>query len=167
MATHRIPVSLTRPDDSGNVFWEPLNVKATNDVWQHGVWVFNDTATRLLIYGSFMVPQNYVGTPSIIVPWTSTATTGNVVWDFDYRAIGGDDAESIDQTGTQEALTVTDAAPTAAFRLLVPSMSLTGSNLAAGDFVQFLLGRDGANASDTMAAAALAMQSIWFQYNDA
>lgn len=168
MATHRIPIlnQFTRPDDSGNVFWEPFNVKATNDVWQMGVWVFNDTATRLALYGSFMVPQNYVGTASIILPWSSSATTNNVVWDFDYRAIGGDDAESLDQTGTQEAVTVTDAAPTAAWRLLVPSASLTATNIAAGDVVEFLIARDGANASDTMAAAAL-LFGAWFQYADA
>lgn len=103
MATHRIPIlnQFCRPDNSGNVFWEPFSVKATNDVWDHGVWVFNDTATRLLLHGNFMVPQNYVGTASIILPWSASAITGNVVWDFDYRAVGGDDAESLDQAGVQ------------------------------------------------------------------
>lgn len=168
MATHRIPIlnQFTRPDASGNVFWEPFSVKATNDVWQMGVWVFNDTATRLLLYGSFMVPQNYVGTAAIILPWSASATTNNVVWDFDYRAIGGDDAESLDQATAQEAVTVTDAAPTAAWNLLTPSASLTASNLAAGDLVEFIIARDGASASDTMAAAAV-LFGAWFQYADA
>lgn len=168
MATQRIPIinSFARPDDSGNVFWEPFNVKATNDVWRHGAWVFNDSGTRLLLYGSFLVPKNYVGTPSIILPWSSSAITGNAVWDFDYRAIGGDDTESLDQAGTQEAVTVTDAAPGAAWRRLVPSVNLTAANLAADDLVQFLIARDGADAGDTMAAAAL-LFGAWFQYSDA
>lgn len=168
MATHRIPIlnQFARPDDSGNVFWEPFNVKATNDQWRHGVWVFNDTATRLVLYGSFLVPKNYVGTPSILLPWSASATTGNVVWDFDYRAIGGDNTESLDQLGTQEAVTVTDAAPTAAWNRLVPSVALTAANLAADDIVQFLIARDGADAADTMAAAAL-LFGAWFQYSDA
>lgn len=168
MATHRIPIlnQFCRPDNSGNVFWEPFSVKATNDVWDHGVWVFNDTATRLLLHGNFMVPQNYVGTASIILPWSASAITGNVVWDFDYRAVGGDDAESLDQAGVQEAVTVTDAAPTAAWNRLVPSVALTSANLAAGDLVQFYIGRDGADAADSMAAAAV-LFGAWFQYADA
>lgn len=167
MATHRIPILnlFTKPDNSGNVFWEPFSVKATNDVWDHGVWVFNDTATRLLLYGSFLIPKNFVSTPSVILPWSASVTTGNVVWDFDYRAIGGDNAESLDQVGTQEALTVTDAAPTAAWNRLTASVNLTAANLAADDLVQFLIARDGADAADTMAAAAL-LFGAWFQYND-
>jgi hypothetical protein len=156
----------TLPDTSGNVFWEPYSVKATNDQWRHGVWIFNDTATRLLLYGQFVVPQNYVGSAKVYPVWTSTATTGNVVWDFDYRTVGGDDTTSLDQAGTEEALTVTDAAPTAAHRRLTPSMTPTAGNFSAGETVEFLLARDGANASDTMAAAVI-LFDLLFEYADA
>lgn len=168
MATHRMSIlgANTVPDTSGNVFFEPYDVKATNDVWDLLVCVFNDTATRIGLRGAFNVPKNYVGTASIIVVWTSTATTNNVVWDFDYRAVGGNDTESLDQAGTQEAVTVTDAAPTAAHRRLEASMALTSANLAADDTVLFELFRDGVNASDTMAAAALVFD-VLLQFNDA
>lgn len=169
MATHRIPIlnQFTRPDDSGNVFWEPFHVKATNDVWRHGVWVYNNVGTaRIILYGSFLVPKNYVGTPSIILPWSASILTGNVVWDIDYRAVGGDNAESLDQLGAQESLTVTDAAPTAAWNRLTASVNLTAANLAADDMVQFLIARDKSDAADTMAGAAL-LFGAWFQYNDA
>lgn len=102
----------TLPDTSGDVFQEPYSVKATNDVWPLAVWVFNDTATRIGLSGSFIMPV-FSGSLSIKPFWTSTATSGNCVWDFEYRAITGDDAESLDQAGTQESVTVTDAAPTA------------------------------------------------------
>jgi len=67
----------------------------------HGHFIFNDTATRDLLYGLFNVPKNYVGTASVIIVWTTTAITGNVVWDFDYRTVAGDDANSLDQAGNE------------------------------------------------------------------
>ena len=168
MATHRISLlgSDLLPDSSGNVFFEPYTVKATNDVFKHGVWVFNDTATKLQIFGTCPIPKNYVGTASIILVWTSTATTGNVVWDADYRAVGGNDAESLDQATFQESVTVTDAAPAAANNRLEVSVSLTSANLAADDTLEFAIGRDGADSADTMAAAAI-LVDVLLQYNDA
>jgi hypothetical protein len=168
MATFRIPIlnGNTLPDTSGNVFYEPYNIKATNDLWRHGHWIFNDTATDLFLYGLFNVPKNYVGTASIIIVWTSTATSGNVVWGFDYRAVGGNDAESLDQGTAQESGTVTDAAPGATDRRLETSISLTGSNIVADDTVEFILSRDGTSGSDTMAAAAQIV-GLYFQYADA
>jgi hypothetical protein len=168
MATHRLPILgfATVPDTSGNVYLQPLDVSASNDVWDHLVFAFADTSTRIGLHGSFEVPQNYAGTAKLVVVWTSTATSGNVVWDFDYRAVGGDDAESLDQAGTQESVTGTDAAPGAAWRRLERSIDLTSANLAAGDTVQFTLFRDGADAADTMAATAF-LFDLRLQYADA
>ena len=168
MATHRISILGwgTIPDSSGNVFFEPYDVKATNDVWDRLVCIFNDTATRLGLKGGFTIPKNYVGNPKIIVVWSSTAITGNTVWDFDYRAVGGNDTESLDQVGTQESVTVTDAAPTAIHNRLEASMALTTANLAVDDEVEFELFRDGTDAGDTMAAAAI-LFGAYFSYADA
>lgn len=173
MATHRIPIlgPSTLPDTSGECWMEYYPALATNDVWKMLVGRFgaNNAAqptVRHGMYGSFIVPKNYVGTPKVYFFWTATLTSGNVVWDFEYRAIGGDDAESLDQAGTQESLTVTDAAPTAAHRLLTPSVTLTAANLAADDLVEFFLARDGADAADTMAGSALLFAAI-FEYADA
>lgn len=156
----------TVPDTSGNVFWEPASIKASNDQWPGLVCIFNDTSTRLGLRGRFTVPKNYAGSPKIIAVWTATATSGDVVWDFDYRAVGGNDAESLDQSGTQEAVTVTDTAPGAAHRRLGAEMALTAGNLAVDDEVQFELYRDGASGSDTMAAAAI-LYALLFEWSDA
>lgn len=155
------------PDSSGNVYIEPYPVKATNDVWGFLVVVFADTGTRIGMRGAASVPKNYNtgGTVKIVVVWTSTATSGNVVWDFDYRGVGGNDSESLDQTGNQEALTVTDAAPGAAHRRLEALMTVTASNLAADDVLEWELFRDGANGSDTMAAAAIVVD-VLLEYTD-
>lgn len=168
MSTHRISIigwgSL--PDLTGNVFYEPFSVKATNDLWKHGHWVFNDSGTLLLLYGKFEVPKNYIGTAKIIFVWTTTATAGNVVLCYDYRAISGNDAESLDQATAQESVTVTDAAPGAANRRMEVSIALTSANMVADDTVEWFAGRDGVSASDTM-AAALQLVDLLLEYDDA
>jgi hypothetical protein len=155
------------PDNTGRCFLEPYPVKATNDIFKHLVFIFNDPSSGQAhgIYGVFLVPQNYVGSPKIRPVWTSTATSGNCRWRFSYRAIGGDDAESLDQAAFQEQVLVTDAAPSAAHERNVPDISLTGSNLAAGDTVEFLLERLDDSGTDTMAAAAI-LHDLLFQYAD-
>ena len=98
--------------------------------------------------------------------WTATATTGDVEWDFDYRAVGGDDAESLDQTGTQESVNVNDTAPSAVNEKMIATLSLTDGNFAIDDLVQYELFRDGSDAGDTMAAAAI-VHGVLFEYADA
>src|SRR3990167_3416232 len=144
MATHH-PSMLgagTKPDTSGNVFQEPYSIKATNDVWAGLVYIFNDTATRIGLTGFFPVPDNYVGTAKVRIIWTATATAGDVEWDFDYRAVSGNDTESLDQTGSIESVNSNDTAPGAANRQLVFDITLTSANIAAGDTLEFTLFRD-------------------------
>ena len=169
MTTHRDSIlgANLLPDTSGNVFWEPYDIKATNDRWKHGNWIFNDTSTDLVLSGTYELSMTYVGTSKIYFVWTSTATSGNVKWGFKYRAITGDNAESLDQTGEQEAVTVVDAAPGAANRRMEVSIALTAGNFAAGDTVEFELIRHGSDTgNDTMAAAAILKDAL-FEYADA
>ena len=168
MATHRIPILgwSAVPDTSGNVFFEQYDVKATNDVWDRLVLVFNDTATRIGIHGGITIPKNYVGSANLIVVWTTTATSGDVEWDFDYRAVGGDDTESLDQTGTQESVNLNDTAPSAAHERMETSISLTSTNLAVDDELEFTFFRDGTDGGDTIAAAVLVF-ALLLEYADA
>jgi len=171
MATHQISIlgPATIPDTTGRCFVEPYTVKATNDLFAHLVIVFADPggAEEHGIYGVFTVPQNYSGSPVVIPVWTSTATSGNCRWEFSYRAVGGDDSESLDQATFQEEVQVTDAAPTATDRRLAPTgMALTAGNLAAGDTVEFYFKRLDDSGTDTMAAAAT-LHELLFQYADA
>lgn len=167
MATHRLSILGfgCRPENS-NVFPEPYDVKATNDVWKRMVWIFNDTATRDPLHGGFTVPKNYVGSAALVISWTSTATSGDVEWDFDYRAVSGNDTESLDQAGNQESVNSNDTAPGAANRRLEFTINLTSGNFAADDEVEFLIARDGTDGGDTMAAAAIVFD-VMFQYADA
>lgn len=168
MATHRIPILgwPTVPDASGNVFFEGYDVKASNDVWDRLVLVFNDTATRDGLHGGFTVPKNYVGSSKFIIVWTSTATSGDVEFDVDYRAVGGDDAESLDQAGTQESVNLNDTAPSAANERMECAITATAGNFAADDEVEFTLFRDGTDGGDGIAAAVIVF-AVLFEYADA
>ena len=85
MATHRLPILGwgTVPDTSGEVFFEPYTVKATNDVWARLVAIFNDSGTRIGLSGGFTVPKDYFDSANLIIVWTAIAITGDIEWDFD------------------------------------------------------------------------------------
>lgn len=172
--THRISIfgSLI-PNSGGKSWFEPLSVLGTNDAFARMLGRIDQDgnnnaqlSTREGFYGSFNVPKNYVGTAIIIPVWTATVTSGDIVWDVDYRAVGGNDSESLDQSGAQESLTATDTNPSAAWERMETELALTSSNLAVDDTVQFLVMRDGVAAGDTAAAATLLCDLI-FQYADA
>jgi putative transposon-encoded protein len=167
MATFRLPVLgfASAPDTSGDVFLESYAVKATNDFWKKLVVVFDDTATKIGLHGSFSVPQNYVGTANLVIVWTSTATSGDVEWDFDYRAVGGNDSESLDQATAQESVNANDTAPSATDERMEISIALTDANFLAGDTVSFVLYRDGTDGGDTI-AASVTLHDLFFEYAD-
>lgn len=157
------------PDASGNCWREPYSELATNDVWGGLIFRFGASnsaqpTTRIGLTGRFIVPADYVSGATFVVHWTSTAVTGNVVWDLDYRTVSGDDATSMDQTGAEESITVTDAAPTAAHRRLTATLSPTAANFAPGETVEFTIFRDGTDAADTLAASAVLFDA-YFQYS--
>jgi hypothetical protein len=167
MATYRKPIMGfgTLPGND-NVWFEPYHTYASNDVWKHMIAVFSDTATRDPMYGRFNVPKNYVGSAKIIVVWTSTATSGDVEWDFDYRAVTGDNSESLDQSGNQESVNQNDTAPGAAHRRMEAALTLTAGNFAADDTVEYTLFRDGTDGGDGIAASVF-VHELFFEYADA
>lgn len=153
------------PDTTGDVFQEPYTTLATNDVWRFGTWRFGASnsaqpTVRSCLAGHFSLPSDVastVSTANAVIVWSGTGTTGNVVWDFDYRIVGGNDTTSLDQSGTQEAVTVTDAMPGAANRRLVASVALTAGNFSgqADTSLEWKVCRDGADGADTAAFSAL------------
>lgn len=168
MATFRLSIigGFTAPTGTtGHPFPELSSVKHTNDLYPNFVWVFNDTSAKNSIAGRFTVPKDYVGTAKIVLSVYSTATSGNMVWDFDYRAIA--DNESTDPTTHQESVSSgAVAVPGTTLLRETISINLTSANLAVDDIVEFLLSRDGADAADTV-AAALVLAEAYFEYDDA
>lgn len=166
MATHRLSLGHwpLLPDNSGNVWFEPAAVTQTNDRYPQFVARFKDSATKDSLGFRFQVPQNYIGNAKFVIVWTSTATTGNVVWTVDYSSAGP--TASLDPSADEESLTVTTAAPGSSQNGVVSSMTATAADLASGDICQGKISRNGASGSDTMAADAVAYDA-YFEYTDA
>ena len=172
MATHRIPILGFQaiPDTTGRAFFEPYTIKATNDLFKHLVLVLNNpgASENHGVYGAFDVPENYVGSPVIRIYWTSTAITGTCLFAFDYRAVGGNDTESLDQATFQEQIDISDVAASATDERLNVTGALTAGNLAAGDLVEFFFYRDGTTGAPTdTLAAAVTVHGVFFEYADA
>lgn len=170
MATHRLPILgfATIPDTSGDVFFEPTTIDATNDFFKGLVLVFADSGADDEIFGRFNVPKNYVDTANLIVVWSTTATTNDWEIGIAYRAVGGNDTESLDQTTAQESLLTgnNDTAPSAVNERMEFSIALTDGNFAVDDTVQFIFSREGADVGDGI-AAKIRVFDLFFEYNDA
>jgi len=167
MATHRIDITGRFKSDNASVFWEPASVKRTTAPWKYDILIYKDTATRDGAFASFDIPQNYVGGAAIIVHWTTdTATSGDVEFDFDYRAISGDDTESLNQASSVESVNQNDTAPSAVHERMTATLTLTAGNFAAGDTCQCGLFRDGTDVGDGI-SDEVQVEAILFQYTDA
>jgi len=139
------------PDTSGNVFLEPYTVKATNDIFRHNVWVFNNPTADLDLYGAFELPVACSSGSAFRMVWTSTATTGTLQYSLAYRVVTADDTNSLDQGTVQETVTGSDTAPGATDRRMEVTISPTNSNFATAGTVLWRLRR--VDTSDTLAAA--------------
>jgi len=169
MATHRISIitAFTKPDNNGNTIFEPAAINfGSNDRYNHMLLAFKSQTAKEGIAGKFTVPKNYVGSANLIVVWSTTAVAGDVDWEFNYTAVGGDAAESLDPAADQEAPAdaVDTASGTARQRQSV-TIALTSGNLAADDEVLFNFFRDAAAAGDTLAATAY-LFALLFEYAD-
>jgi len=169
MSTHQVNMfgQSMVPDSSGLSWFEPYDVFATNDVWKGLVLRLANPASTQHggVYGFFNVPQNYVGNAAAVIKWTTTATTGNACFRYQYRSVAGNNANSMDQAGTQQNTTGTFAAPGAAHRLMQSTITLTAANFAAGNMVEYLFERDDNSAADTIAADVVVFE-VDFQYTD-
>ncbi len=165
MATHKIGILGwgTVPDATGGVFFELYSTKATNDNWKRLVCIFNDSSSNIALHGGFTVPQNYVGSASVIASWTSVITTGSYLFGFDYRPVAL--TESFDQATAVETACVLVSSPSAVNLRQDAVIPLTSACLVAGDEVEFFFTRRGTVASDTAASAAI-LFNLLFGYTD-
>lgn len=165
MATFRVPMlgPETRPDNTGFVFQEPFSIKAVNDRWDYNVFVFTNSGVKMVIHTSFPTPPNYVSNPFIFVQWTSSITVGDVVWDIELRNVAA--GESLDQSGVGASSSLVDGPPSAAFELQEALLAPVATTFGANKRIQFDVGRDGLNASDTH-GAAVTVHGVIFQYDD-
>lgn len=164
MATHRINIlDGALPDGTGNCWWKSSAIDDNNDRFPHEVLAFKDSGTRIYGAGKFTIPKNYVGTAKIEGRWKSTATSGAVRWEFDYKAIAA--GESLDPSTDDESVGSAETTPGTARVADDFSVALTSANFAVDDTVLYKIARDGTDGSDTLAADAL-LEELWFTYND-
>lgn len=161
MATKRlwIPAIALLPDTSGNVYPKPSSIDDSNDRFPHEILAFKDSGTRIGAFGAFGVPKDYVGTPKICIVFKTTATSGDVVWDADLKAVA--DGESLDPSTDDDAVTATVTVPGTA-RLRKDSLISLSGTYAADDEVLLAIYRDGAQGADTLAAEAL-LEGVFFE----
>ncbi len=152
-----------RPNADG-VFFQPYSIVDTATILDPLVLTYGDTGTKDGAAGTFIVPQNYVGTAKLHVLWVANAISGNCIWDLSY--LTRTDAEDMGAAATDTADTVTTGTDGTAFNLNTSTMTLTAGDFAPGDVVAFELFRDTANASDTLAQSSLVFAVI-FEYADA
>ncbi len=160
------------PDSSGNVYFEPFTIVASssafsNPFFKHGNFSFLDSTTKDCLYGLTTVPKDLATstTPTFTPVWTASSTSGNIVWEIAYRDVGGDDATVLNSTTAQVTASTTDAAPSAIFNRLTPSINASTTVLTRGDTLEYRFCRDGSDSSDTMSATAT-LQSLLFNYDN-
>lgn len=118
---------------------------------QFGVLDFADSAS-LSAQWLMRLPLGFTGTVDVQLPWFTTATTGNVVWQVATVCPG--DAATLDPA-FNTASTVTDAAKGTTLQLndaAITTLAITGCLASELMFIRVL--RDAAHASDTLAATA-------------
>lgn len=120
---------------------------------QKGTLDFANGANALTAQSFFRLPTGWTGNIDAIVTWSSSTTTGNVVWQLAIACAG--DADADDPAFTDDAFTA-DATKGTANQLndTASNTITTTGTCAAGDIAHLRIKRDPANGSDTMAGTA-------------
>lgn len=146
--------STTKPDTSGGVYQQPFSVEEATK-WDVQPFWFNNSGAQESLLGTFHVPSGYIvtGTTLFIPVWSTATTTASaqVRLSMDYRSVGGNDSESMDQATAQETVAISADKPTAAWNRLIPEMSATAANFASGDTVEWEFSRISDHADDDLA----------------
>lgn len=158
MATIQIPLTLNVPDSTGNGY--PLLVY-TNPHRAVVAACLKDVAGYW--YSTLRVPQDYVGTPKVIMSIAANATSGATrLAVSSYRVADTASYDGTYTTETAQDITV----PGTAYNRKDVTFSVTTSSIAAGDDLMIRLDHEGAHANDTLAVDTLIYNAV-FQYANA
>ncbi len=169
MATHEIGIlgAMTAPDDSGDVFQEPLETALALGTVDLGellcMTMLAPTGADIGLYGKFNIPQNYAGTPVLVIRGVIGEAANTLA--FGVQQLGRGDSESID-TALEAEDTASNATWTgyAAEDLYEETITLTpAAAYAAGDEVFFFFYRD--DSVDTQ-TGEFHLTGLFFQYSD-
>lgn len=156
-----------RMDTTGNCYPAALSdVLSGND--NGAGFAFKAAAAGGWLRGTFEIPESWTArTLQLAIVWTANTTSGNAIWKFRYKVIGGNDTTVVDialtattDEGSSGAyLTVTDAAPSTAKERLTAFIALDESFWVADGTVVWELFR-AYTGSDTMNATAVVLGAL-------
>ena len=170
MATHEISVlgPMTAPDTSGGVFFEPLEAAMTLGTAAFGttlgLTMVAPTGADIGVYGVFTIPQNYVGTPVLVIRGVIDEAANTL--GFGIQFINLADSGAVDVAYDTED-TASNATWTgyAAEDVYEETITLTpAAAFAAGQQVFFFCYRD--DSVDTQ-TGEFHLTSLHFRYADA
>lgn len=169
MATHDLPIlgASTVPDTSGDVFFEPIEIAIATtaaNLSMLGVTMQFPTGSDIGLYGKFTIPQNYVGTPVLVIRGILDGNSGTVA--FGLQQTGGiADNETSDVVFESEDIASFDSSTYSDEDVFEETITITpGSAYVAGDEVHFFFYRD--DSVDTT-AIELSLTGLFFRYQDA
>ena len=174
MATHRISILGNERPDSGvplDLISNQITEATAPSIGNNLAWVMADGGADEGIYGSFDVPENFVGTttnPTIVVKVVLDGTPGAAdTLGFGFRKRANADNEAADGTFDAEQ-TVSSTIGSGGSNHADEdqcnlSITLTGSAYAAGDQVEWYLYVD---ASGTSYAGNVLLRDAIFRYAD-
>lgn len=169
MATHEIPIlgATLSPDNSGDVFPSRLDIEMTltNAKLQTCMVMEFPTGSDIGLETSFVVPQNYAGTPVLVIRGFLNGTPASVLA-FGAQQVGIDDSETVDVAYETEDLASNSTwTGYAAEEMYEETITLTpASAYVAGDTVLLSFYRD--DSADTTTFDFL-LTELAFRYNDA
>jgi len=171
MATHDIPIlgAMTAPDASGDVFFEPLETAMTL-----GTAVFGNllcatmefpTGADIGIYGKFNIPQNYSGTPVLVIRGVLGGTPASILA-FGVQQLSRADSEAVDTVLEAQDLANNSTWTGYAIEdMYEETITLTpAAAYVAGDEVLFFFFRDDSVDTTTF---DFHLTGLFFRYNDA
>lgn len=167
MATIQIPIGLGVPDTSGDIYPSTLNAEMslTNAKYQRCMVMEFPTGTDLFVAVGFTIPQDYVGSPVLVIKGVLDGTPANVLAfgaQINYLA----DSEAVDAAYETEDLANNSTWTGYADEdMYIETITLTpASAFVAGDYVLLRVYRD--DSVDTTTFNFL-LTDLLFQYANA
>lgn len=146
MATHRLPImgAMTVPDSTGECFLSAIDTQITigTGAMKNLAMTLKDPTADTGFYGVFQVPQNYVGTPKVVVVGVLDGTPGATSVDFEFSYLTRVDNEAVDAAWEESVTFDTGATSGWADEDIVEDSGTCSANFTAGDTVLYYFKRD-------------------------
>lgn len=157
---------MTCPDSTGECYQNAISNEMAlgTGLMKNLVMTLKDPSADTGFYGVFQVPQNYVGTPKVVVIGVLDGTVGATSVDFEFSYLTRADNETI-EAGWEESVTF-DTGNTNGWATedLLEDSGSCAANFTAGDTVFYYFKRD--QGTDDF-VGDFHVVGLFFEYADA